>query len=106
MLTFFEKQIYFLLPIIIIRYTHMKKIIIYDKIQHILLFIISFILDYLLHMRFGSSGIIWWFLIFYKTLNNEFFSILIIYVLFLNKFTSILFLFFNYLLVKNFLQEN
>jgi hypothetical protein len=106
MLTFFEKQIYFILAIIIIRYTYIKKIIIYREKTKFFLFVTSFVLDFLLNMRFGSSGAVWWFLIFYKNLNKQFFSILILYVFYLNQFTSIFFLFFNYLLINSFLYEN
>ena len=106
MLTFFEKQIYFLLLIISIRYINIQNKINLEnhKFKTIFLFIMSGIFDYIFHMRFGSNGIIWWFLIFYK-LNKQFFILLIMGVFFINKYNSCFIIILNYLLMNNFLYE-
>lgn len=107
MLTFFEKQIYFLLIIIIISYINInKKIILQNgKFKSIYIFIISLFFDYFLNFRFGSNGLIWWFLTFYPTLNKQFFSFLIIYIFYLNNFISKEVFIFTYLLINSFLYK-
>lgn len=94
---FFEKQIYFIFGIIIIKKIHMKKD---SSIKNFIIILMSFIMDNILNMSFGSNGLIWWFIIFYSNLNQIFFNLLIIYIFYINNSISILSLMLNYLLVN------
>lgn len=102
MLTFFEKQIYFILIIIIFHHIPIKKKEI-KSFYLIFLFTISLFFDYFLHMRLGSSSLIGWFLIFHNNLNNQFFSLLVLYILYLNNFNSLFVIILNYLFINSFL---